>query len=105
MSALKLPREGCGFETQAGLGVGAGELSVVKTPWGPNTSLTLATTSRLPRDYFCKLHKEASGFEGPAQGGAMPTLTHVANGAHPAADQVSLGDLHGQAQVRNPNVA
>lgn len=35
----------------------------------------------------------------------MPTLTHVANGAHPAADQVSLGDLHGQAQVRNPNVA
>ena len=105
MSALKLPREGCGFETQAGLGVGAGELSVVKTPWGPNTALTVATTSRLPRDYFCKLHKEASDFEGPAQGGAMPTLTHVANGAHPAADQVSLGDRHGQAQVRNPNVA
>ena len=43
--------------------------------------------------------------EGPAQGGAMPTLTHVANGAHSAANQVSLGDLHGQAQVRNSNVA
>lgn len=34
-----------------------------------------------------------------------PTLTHVADGAHPASDQVSLRDLHGQAQVGDPNVA
>ena len=71
MSALKLPWEGFGFETQVDLGVGAAELSVVKTPWGPNTSPTLAATSRLPRDYFCKLHKEASGCKGPARGGAI----------------------------------
>lgn len=37
--------------------------------------------------------------------GAAPTLTHVADGAHPASDQVSLGDLHSQAQVGDPNVA
>lgn len=42
---------------------------------------------------------------GGSGGGAAPTLTHVADGAHPASDQVSLGDLHGQAQVGDPNVA
>ena len=41
----------------------------------------------------------------PGWAGAAPTLTHVADGAHPASDQVALGDLHSQAQVRDPNVA
>jgi hypothetical protein len=50
------------------------------------------------------VHKEpeellGDAWEGSACDGCRTTLTHVADGAHPAADQVSLRDLYGQPQV------
>lgn len=122
MCEAPTPKSGLALDTGGAGTWECRELRAVITSGAPVLLLPLAKAApQQPRrdcgsacDQQCTKRQEAlragsGGSAGSEQGRphwvsgcvdrGSPALTHVANSAHPAADQVSLGDLHSQAQV------